>query len=288
METRRLGRIGHQSSVLVYGAAALAAVDQETADASVQYALEAGINHIDTAASYGDAEVRLGPMMSTIRDQVFLATKTELRGAEESWAQINTSLERLQTDHVDLIQIHAVCDMDELDRVCGPGGSLESVIRAKEEGLATWVGITGHTHAAPSVHAEALRRHDFDSILTPLNPKLYSDPDFARDYDALVELITERDVALRTIKSAARRPWDDDQRDASTWYKPLTDQEHITAAIAWLLNGHPEINGLATAGEVKLLEKMVIAEQQRHELSVADAEAVLARVADYESPFARS
>ena len=157
MQQRRLGRVGHQSSVLIYGAAALAEVDQDTADASVHLALDAGINHFDVAASYGDAELRLGPWMPTIRDRIFLATKTGLRGRDEAWAQVNQSLERLQTDHLDLIQIHSVGDLEELDVVTGPGGSLPAVVRARDEGLAGAVGITGHGHKAPAAHLEVGR-----------------------------------------------------------------------------------------------------------------------------------
>src|SRR3954463_8147806 len=144
MELRRLGRLGHLSSVVIYGAAALGDVDQSTADRSVQEALDAGINHFDVAASYGDAELRLGPWIPRIRDQIFLATKTGDRDRESAWASINRSLERLQTDHVDLIQLHAVGDLDELDKVTGPGGALEAATRAQEEGLVGAVGITGH------------------------------------------------------------------------------------------------------------------------------------------------
>ena len=169
METRRLGRLEHQSSVLIYGAAALGEVTQDVADASIQEALDGGINHVDVAADYGDAELRLGPWMGEIRDRVFLATKTGLRDRDSAWRQINESLERLQTDHVDLLQLHAVGDVAELDRATGPGGALEAAVRAQEEGLVGAVGITGHGHEAPATHLEALRRHPFATVLTPLN-----------------------------------------------------------------------------------------------------------------------
>ena len=145
MQRRRLGRLGHESSVLIYGGAMLAEVDQDTADESMQLALDSGINHFDTAAGYGEAELRMGPWMPRIRNQIFLATKTQLRTAEEAWAQINASLERLQTDHLDLIQLHAIGDLDELDKATGAGGSLESAIRARDEGLVSAIGITGGT-----------------------------------------------------------------------------------------------------------------------------------------------
>ncbi|MFC0622892.1 aldo/keto reductase [Kribbella deserti] len=286
MEKRRLGRLGHESSVLIYGAASLGAVDQDRADASIQEALDAGINHFDVAADYGDAELRLGPWMPRIRDDIFLATKTGRRSAEEAWTEINRSLERLQTDHVDLIQMHAVCDLENLDLVTGKGGSLEAAIRAKEEGLARAIGITGHTDAAPSVHTEALRRFDFDSVLTPLNYRLSADPEYAEAYQALVAAVQASDAALMTIKMIARRNWrEGEEKTYDTWYAPFDEQRYVTAATAWLLNGHPEITGLATAGETRLLRQMVTAERERATLSAQDAAAILEEVQDYSSPF---
>ncbi|HEU4946188.1 MAG TPA: aldo/keto reductase [Kribbella sp.] len=286
METRRLGRLEHRSSVLIYGAASLSGVDQDRADASIQEALDAGINHFDVAADYGDAELRLGPWMPQIRDRIFLATKTGRRTYEEAWAEINRSLERLRTDRVDLIQLHAVCDLENLDLVTGKGGSLEAAIRAKEEGLVSAIGITGHTDAAPAVHTEGLRRFDFDSVLTPLNYRLAQDPAYADDYAGLVEAVKASDAALMTIKMIARRNWaDGEEKTYDTWYRPFDEQRYITAATAWLLNGHPEITGLATAGETRLLRQMVIAERERADLSPEDAAAILDEVQDYASPF---
>jgi aryl-alcohol dehydrogenase-like predicted oxidoreductase len=286
MEKRRLGRLGHQSSVLIYGAASLGAIDQDRADASVQEALDAGLNHFDVAADYGDAELRLGPWMPQIRDRIFLATKTGRRTEEEAWSEINRSLERLQTDHVDLIQMHAVCDLANLDLVTGKGGSLEAAIRAKEEGMVSAIGITGHTADAPKVHTEALRRFDFDSVLTPLNYRLATDPAYAADYADLVAAVQASDAALMTIKMIARRNWrEGEQKSYDTWYAPFDEQRYITAATAWLLNGHPEITGLATAGETRLLRQMVIAERERADLTPEAAAAILDEVQDYESPF---
>jgi aryl-alcohol dehydrogenase-like predicted oxidoreductase len=286
METRRLGRLEHQSSVLIYGAASLSGVDQDRADASIQEALDAGINHFDVAADYGDAELRLGPRMAEIRDRIFLATKTGRRTYDEAWTEINRSLERLQTDRVDLIQMHAVCDLENLDLVTGKGGSLEAAIRAKEEGMVSAIGITGHTAEAPSVHREGLRRFDFDSVLTPLNYRLSTDPKYADDYAELVAAVQASDAALMTIKMIARRNWQEgEERPYDTWYRPFDEQRYVTAATAWLLNGHPEITGLATAGETRLLQQMVIAEKERADLSPEDAAAILEEVQDYTSPF---
>jgi predicted aldo/keto reductase-like oxidoreductase len=286
VEQRRLGRLGHQSSVLIYGAAALAEVDQATADASVQLALDAGINHVDVAASYGDAELRLGPWMPDIRGRIFLATKTGRRDREGAWAQINQSLERIQTDHVDLIQVHAVGDLEELDLVTRPGGSLEAVVRARDEGLAGAVGITGHGHQAPATHLEALRRFPFDTVLTPLNYVLGQNPAYLADYQALVAEIQTQDAGLMIIKVASRRNWPEgsDGHSYTTWYEPFDDQERVGAAVAWVLS-HPEVTGIATPGDVRLLPLVIEAERRLGEIGLAEAEQVLGHATDYSSPF---
>jgi aryl-alcohol dehydrogenase-like predicted oxidoreductase len=283
VERRRLGKLGHDSSVLIYGAAALGDVTQDVADRSVQEALDAGINHFDVAASYGDAELRLGPWVSRIRDQIFLATKTGERAAEPAWRQINESLERLQTDHVDLLQLHSVGDLDELDKVTAPDGALVSALRAQDEGLVGAVGITGHGHDAPATHLEALRRHAFATVLTPLNVVLSRDGAYLAAYESLLEEVQRQDVGLMIIKSVARRNWPrrDEQRYA-TWYEPWDEQSLITAAVSWVLS-HEEATGLATPGDVSLLAKVVQAEANR--MTRADAEEVLRDAPAYSSPF---
>jgi aryl-alcohol dehydrogenase-like predicted oxidoreductase len=283
MEKRRLGRLGHQSSVLIYGAAALSEVSQEVADRSIQQALDGEINHFDVAADYGDAELRLGPWMAQIRDRIFLATKTGLRDRESAWRQINESLERLSTDHVDLLQLHAVGDVAELDRATGPGGALEAAVRAQEEGLTGAVGITGHGHEAPATHLEALRRHPFATVLTPLNPVLWRDDSYRADYQALVAEVRRQDAGLMTIKTVSRRNWPKDTEPShTTWYEPYDQQARITAAVSWVLS-HDEVTGIPTAGDVTLLGMLLDAERSR--VSAAEAEQQLATDADYSSPF---
>jgi predicted aldo/keto reductase-like oxidoreductase len=285
VQQRRLGRLGHDSSVLIYGAAALGEVDQPTADASIQLALDSGINHFDVAASYGDAELRLGPRMPTIRDRIFLATKTGLRDREAAWAQINRSLERLQTDHLDLIQVHAVGDLEELDLVTRPSGSLEAVVRAREESLAGAIGITGHGHQAPATHLEALARFPFDTVLSPLNWVLAQDPSYLADYLALVEEVQAQDAGLMIIKTVSRRNWPEPvEHGYSTWYEPFDDQQRISAAVAWVLS-HPEVTGIATPGDVQLLPLVIEAERRLADTGRAEAESVLAHASDYSSPF---
>ena len=284
MEYRRLGRLDHHSSVLLYGAAALASVEQEVADRSIQEALDAGINHFDVAASYGDAELRLGPWMPRIRDRIFLATKTGERSRETAWSQINASLERLQTERLDLLQLHAVGDLEDLDRAVGPGGALEAATRAVDEGLVGAVGITGHGSEAPAVHLEALRRFPFATVLTPLNPVLWRDAAYQASYEALAEEVHRQDAGLMIIKTISRRNWPDGPEGApyTTWYEPLDGDERIRAAVSWVL-AHEEITGLATAGDIRLLSATITAEQNR--IPAEEAEAVLSDDPAYSSPF---
>jgi hypothetical protein len=291
METRRLGRLGHRSSVIIYGAAALADVSQDVADRSIQQALDGGINHYDVAAGYGDAELRLGPWMPQIRDRIFLATKTGKRDRDAAWSQINASLERLQTDHVDLLQLHAVGDLGELDRATRAGGALEAALRAQDEGLVGAVGITGHGPLAAATHLEALRRHPFATVLTPLNAALGSDPSFRDTFAALVAEVRRQDAALMTIKTAARRNWPGVEAGAevgsqpyATWYEPLDEPERVRAAVSWVL-AHDEVTGLASPGDTRLLGMVLDAEANR--MPKARAEQVLAGVAGYSSPFLR-
>jgi aryl-alcohol dehydrogenase-like predicted oxidoreductase len=283
MEKRRLGRLEHQSSVLIYGAAALSEVSQDVADRSIQEALDAGLNHFDVAADYGEAESRLGPWMSQIRNRIFLATKTGHRDGESAWQQINESLRRLQTDRVDLLQLHAIGDLGELDAATRPDGALAAAIRAQEEGLIGAIGITGHGHQAPATHLEALRRHPFATVLTPLNPVLWRNESYRTDYEALVAEVRRQDVGLMTIKTVSRRNWPGDaEHSHTTWYEPYADQARITAAVSWVLS-HPEVTGIPTAGDVGLLGRLIHAEQNR--ISLAEAEGQLAGDSEYSSPF---
>jgi aryl-alcohol dehydrogenase-like predicted oxidoreductase len=285
MERRRLGRLGHESSVLIYGGAALSDVTQEVADASIDEALAAGINHFDTAAGYGDSELRFGAIMHQIRDRIFLATKTGERDREAAWRQINNSLERLQTDHVDLLQLHAIGDRADLDAATGADGALHAAIRAQEEGLTTAIGITGHGHEAPATHLEALKRYPFATVLTPLNPVLARDPEYLNAYEALVDEIEYQDAGLMIIKTVAKQNWPDpDVKTYTTWYEPFDQQHQITAAVAWVLD-HREVTGLATPSDVRLLSLVINAEQERHTLDSDAAEGVLSAEPVYSSPF---
>ena len=208
-----------------------------------------------------------------------------MRDRDEAWAQINHSPERLQTDHVDLIQVHAVGDSEDLGRVTRPGGSLEAVVRARDEGLAGAVGITGHGQQAPATHLEALQRFPFDTVLTPLNWVLAQDPSYLADYRALVAEVQAQDAGLMIIKTVSRRNWPEQAGHGyTTWYEPFDDQERNDAAVAWVLS-HPEVTGICTPGDVRLLPVLIQAERRLGEIGLDEAEAVLARATDYSSPF---
>ncbi|MDQ3590223.1 MAG: aldo/keto reductase, partial [Actinomycetota bacterium] len=189
------------NSVLIFGGAALSEVSEEEADRAITLALEAGVDHFDTAADYGDSELHYGRWMDDIRDQIFLSTKTGERDKDSARREIENSLERLQVDFVDLIQLHAVGDLEDLDRATRSGGSLEAAVEARDEGLVRAVGITGHGHEAPATHLEALRRYPFDTVMTPWNYVLSTDEGYRRDFEALVEEMRRQDAGLMTIKT---------------------------------------------------------------------------------------
>lgn len=287
MERRRLGRLGHMSSVLIYGGAALADVPQQVADDSIRQGLAAGISHFDTAAGYGESEVRLGAWMPRIRDRIFLASKTGDRTASGAYASIRRSLERLEVERLDLIQLHAVCDLRDLGAATGSGGAIEGAVRARDEGLVGAIGITGHGMDAPAVHLEALRRFPFDTVLTPFNYRLWIEPDYRRDLEALEEEIRAQDVGLMFIKALARNLWrPGEEHRYATWYEPLDEQRSIDAAVAFALS-RAAATGIATAGDVQLLPMMIEAERRAATTPVENAAGELARVPGLEPPFVR-
>jgi aryl-alcohol dehydrogenase-like predicted oxidoreductase len=249
------GRTGHESTRILFGAAALGAVTQDEADATLELIRSHGINHIDTAASYGDAELRLGPWIEQHRDDYFLATKTGDRTSDDAYASIQRSLERMRTDHVDLIQLHNLVDADEWDTVYAPGGALEAVIRARDEGLTRFIGVTGHGLTVAKQHLRSLEQFDFDSVLLPYNYPMSLNADYMADFEALAAVCAERNVAMQTIKSITRAPWGEKEQFASTWYEPLTDQGAIDTAVSWVL-GRPGVF-LNTVGDIHILPKVL-------------------------------
>ena len=254
---------------MLFGAAALASVDQATADRTFDVLLQHGVNHIDVAASYGDAELRIAPWLKRERDRFFLATKTGARDAKGAKADLHRSLDRMGVDHVDLWQLHNLADPIEWDMALSPGGALEAAVEARDAGLVRHIGVTGHGAQIAANHRRSLQRFDFDSVLLPYNYTTMQLPYYAENFEALAATCRERNVAVQTIKSIALRPWRGREHAASTWYEPLTSQGDIDIAVWWVL-GRPGVF-LNTAGDVNLLPKVLDA-ASRFQTRPTDAE----------------
>lgn len=260
MEKRRLGRTGHHSTIVTFGGAAIGGVTQEEADKAIDIAREHGVNHFDVAPSYGDAELRMAPWMPAHRATIFLGCKTTDRTRDTAKRSIHKSLERLGVDRFDLFQLHSVGDMETLDQATGSGGALEAVTEARDEGLFQYIGITGHGLQSPAVHAEALRRFDFDTVMFPLNFILYHMPDYRRDYETLIEMCRQRDVGVHILKTLAKAPWGDRKHTHDTWYEPFTDQPTIDKAVAWV--AAQPVHTMCATGDVRVLPRMLEAAER--------------------------
>ncbi len=255
------GRTGHLSTRTIFGAAALSKVTPEEADRTLDVLLQYGVNHIDTAASYGDSELHVGRWMDRHRQAFFLATKTNQRTYETARDQIHRSLERLRVSSVDLIQLHYLVDPAQWETAMGPGGALEAVIEARSQGLTRFIGVTGHDITVAAMHKRSLERFDFDSILLPYNFSLMQNPDYAREFEAVVALCKARNVPVQTIKSLSKGAWAEHQtHTAATWYEPLTEQPYLDHAVHWVL-GRSDIF-LNTTGDIHLLPKVLDAAQR--------------------------
>jgi len=255
--TQPFGRTGHDSTRIIFGAAALGDVTQEEADQTLEVVAAAGVNHIDVAASYGDAELRLGSFIEQHRDEYFLATKTGEREGEAAYAEICRSLELLRTDSVDLLQLHNLVDEAEWQTAYAKGGALEGAVRALDEGLVRAIGVTGHGVTVARQHLRSLQEYDFASVLLPYNFPMSHNAAYMADFEELVEVCTQRGVAIQTIKSITKAAWPTDREDrfASTWYEPLQDQSAIDTAVSWVL-GREGIF-LNTVGDIHLLPKVL-------------------------------
>jgi aryl-alcohol dehydrogenase-like predicted oxidoreductase len=229
------GATGHESSRVIFGAAALAHVAQLDADAVLPLLLEHGVNHLDTAASYGDAELRLAPWLRDHRDAFFLATKTGERTYAGARHEILSSLERMKVDHIDLIQLHCLVHPADWDVAFGEDGALRAALEARDEGLVRFIGVTGHGLTVAEMHLRSLDRFAFDSVLLPYSHVVMNDARYAADVARLLETCRERNVAVQTIKAISRGPWGSKEPTADTWYEPLVEQEHIDLAVHWVL-----------------------------------------------------
>lgn len=249
------GRTGHESTRTLFGAAALGSVTQQEADATLEVLLKYGVNHIDVAASYGDAEERIGPWMQKHRDKFFLATKTEKRTADAAHEQIHRSLAHLKVSQLDLIQLHNLSDDESWQTALGKGGALEAAIKARDEGLVRFIGVTGHGVGIARMHIRSLERFDFDAVLLPLNYSMMQNPEYARDFNELAAICRERNVALQTIKSICRRPKTANSPKRATWYETLEEQGDIHRAVHWVLGNEQAF--LNTAGDIHLLPRVL-------------------------------
>lgn len=255
IRTQPFGRTGHVSTATIFGAAAFSRVTQAEADRTMELLIQAGVNHIDTAASYGESEDHLGPWMERERKRFFLATKTGERTYKEAKAQIRKSLERLRVPQVDLIQLHNLAQADEWEVAMGPDGALRAAIEARDEGLVRFIGVTGHGLGIAKMHMKSLERFDFDSVLLPWDYPLYQNPQYRADFEALVAKCQERNVAVQTIKGVTRAPWGDKEHWSATWYEPFSDQADIDLAVSWVIGrGYIFLN---TAGDIHVLPKIL-------------------------------
>jgi len=253
--TAPFGGTGHESTRTLFGAAALGSLTQAEADPTLELLLEHGINHIDVAASYGDAELRLAPWLAQHRDRFFLATKTGQRDRAGAREEIRRSLDRLGVDRVDLLQLHNLVDVIEWETALREGGALEAAVEARDEGLIRFIGVTGHGLTVAKMHRRSLERFPFDSVLLPYSYVQMRDERYASDFEALAAVCAERGVAVQTIKSITLAPWDGREQTAATWYEPLREQADIDLAVHWVL-GRPGVF-LNTVGDVALLPKVL-------------------------------
>ncbi len=271
VELRRLGRTGHHSSVAVLGGAAFWDADAQTTAAAFAEALTAGVNHLDVAPQYGRAQELLGPLIAAERDHLFIACKTLRHNPGGVRAQLEESLRLLQCDSFDLYQLHAVNDLEELD---ARSDALDAIFAARDEGLCRWVGITGHELSAPAAHRVALQRYDLDTVMFPINPRLWSDPDYRRDAEALLAHAEEHDVGVMAIKAAAARPWAGRTRTSSTWYEPYISRDEVARGVGFALST-PGVHAFCTPGDTKVLSVALDVAADLAPMSAAEREVAM-------------
>jgi len=275
METRRLGRTGHFSSLAVLGGAAFWDSAPEEAAEGFNAALLAGVNHLDVAPQYGRAQELLGPLIPAVRERLFVACKSLRHSADGVRAQLEDSLSLLGCDSFDLYQLHAVTSVEELDR---RAGAIEAVIKARDEGLCRWIGVTGHNLTAPAAHLEALRRYDLDTVMFPVNPRLWADPEYRRDAEALLAECAERDLGVMAIKAAAARPWGDRPHTSSTWYEPYTAAEEVERGVRFALSVEG-VHAFCTPGDLGVLAVALAAANRFAPMDRGDRDAAVRQVA---------
>jgi len=273
LQTRRVGRSENMSTVAIFGAAAFWEISQEQADRMMEIVIDAGINHIDVAPSYGQAEQRLGPWMQRERERFFVGCKTMERTRAGAWNELHESLNRLHCDSFDLYQLHAITSFDELEAVTANGGALEALVEAKRDGLIRHIGITGHGVEAPAIYLEALRRFDFDSVTFPLNFVQAGNAKYYQDARELIRQCRAKDVGLMVIKSIAQGPWGEKEKTHTTWYEPFSRMDEIQKAINFVLSH--DVTGICTAGDIHVLPLVIKACEQAVPLSLEEQEKLI-------------
>lgn len=278
MDKRQLGRTGHASTLMVLGGVAFATSDQETTNQGLDHALARGVNHIDVAPGYRDAEIRIGAWLPPHRDAFFLGCKTIERSRDKALLDLNRSLKRLQTDHLDLYQLHAIHTQDELDAVFASGGAMEALQIARDQGKTRFLGITGHGMLAPALQLEALRRFDFDTVMFPINPRLWGDADYRQAAEELLSVAQERGVGVLAIKAAAHGPWEESTGESwrAPWYRPYETTDEIGKGVNFALS-QPGVTAVISLGDPALMPRFLEAVERFTPLSPDEQEALIAQ-----------
>lgn len=281
LPTRRLGRTGHESSVAILGTAAYGRATPEEVEASFHAALDAGINHVDIAPSYGAAEVLVGPHIPAVRDRIFIGEKSNRHDAANVRRQLERTLERFGTDHVDLYQAHGVTSIDDLDR---RDGAFQAILQARDEGLTRFVGITGHDFGTAAAQLEAVRRYDLDTVMLPVYPGALANPEYLADLTALLDEAARRDLGVQAIKVGAHQPWGDRTPTHACWYEPFTDEEHLDRAVRFTLST-PGVHVFATTGDMRLIPILVEAARRYTPLTPEARDSLLREAAGWPTIF---
>ncbi len=283
METRLLGRTGHRSTVAILGGFAFSEADRVETDTAMEAVFEAGVNHIDVAPTYGHAEEMLGPWLARERERFFLGCKTMERDQAGAAREMRESLERLQVDHFDLYQIHAITTEEELQQVLRPGGAVEALVEARDQGLTRWLGITGHGPEIPRIMLQALDRFPFDTVLFPINFIQYTQQAYRMQSEQLLDVCRERQVGTMIIKAIAKGEWGEQPQRLNTWYQPFEDPDMIQAGVDFALS--QPVTGICTAGELSLLPDVLQACQGYQRLTPAEQKRMIENGRKYQPLF---
>jgi aryl-alcohol dehydrogenase-like predicted oxidoreductase len=280
MEKRRLGKTGHLATILTFGGAAFWLVSQAEADAAMELAVEHGINYIDVAPSYGQAELRLGPWLEKHRSEVFLGCKTMKRTKKEAEESIKDSLKLMKVNYFDLYQFHGVDNMKTLDEIMGPDGALQAVLEAQKAGLVRFIGLTGHN---PAFQVEALKRFDFDNLLFPLNRVEAGHPNDSNEFHNLLKIAKQKDVGTVAMKAVTKKPWTQNMHMYKTWYEPFETQEEIERSLWFTLS--QDVTSAAMPGDLRLWPMVIDAAERFKPMSAAEQKAAMDEVQQYSPIF---